>query len=155
ANPDGTLSRRAQALDCIFSSLSGEGRLPSQPRSTAIPPDRGADEGSEAEAEPPVIHGPADLRAANEWFRRERQRLQQYTQNQLARIQQERQTLLGQNYMHEQALIVRAQELSRQEQLVAQQSHGLQQRAADLARREQALANQLARWYADRQEPAE
>src|SRR5262249_28777664 len=103
-------------------SVSGDGRLPSHPRSTAIPPERGADEGSDtAPAEPPVIHGPADLRAANEWFQRERQRLQQYTQNQLARIQEDRQALLGQNYIKEQTLIVRAQELSRQEQLVALQ----------------------------------
>ena len=76
-----------------------------------------------------MIQNAADLRAANEWLRRERQRLEQYTQTQLDRIQSDRQALVTQTARNEQMIITGCQELSRKEELLARQSRTLQQQA--------------------------
>jgi hypothetical protein len=92
---------------------------------------------------PPAIKDPSDLRAANEWLVREWERLKQYTEIQLARIQRESQGLLSQNHLNEQSMILGCQELSRKEELLARQSRALQQQANDLSCREQALTARL------------
>jgi len=84
---------------------------------------------------------------AAEWLHRERQRLEAYTRSQLARIEQEHQAMVQQNYLNEQGLIFRAQELSRREEVLQAQGRGLQDQHRELARREQALAGQLQHWW--------
>jgi hypothetical protein len=95
---------------------------------------------------PPEIKDPADLRAANAWLQREWDRLKQYTEIQLARIQRESQALLSQNHLNEQSMILGCQELSRKEEMLARQSRALQEQAAELSRRERALAEQFGQW---------
>jgi hypothetical protein len=95
---------------------------------------------------PPPIQDPADLRAANDWLHRERGRLRQYTETQLARIRTEHQSLVQQKYLNEQTMILGGQELTRKEELLARQSRALQQQALELSRREQALCGQLEQW---------
>ena len=95
---------------------------------------------------PPEIKEASDLRAANEWLQREWDRLKQYTEIQLARIQRESQALLSQNHLNEQTMILGCQELSRKEELLARQSRALQQQAANLSQRETALTEQFDQW---------
>ena len=134
-----------QALDFVFARLGGD--------PTAPPPSQEADE--EAEPVPvPVVKSADDLRAASEWLARERQRLQAYTRTQLARIQEERQGLAQQQYLNEQTLIFRSQELARREEMLLAQGRSLQQQAEELAQREQSLAAQLHQWWQAHEELA-
>src|SRR5262249_48608998 len=70
---------------------------------------------------PPAIRSDDDVRAANEWLQRERKRLQEYTETQLARVANEHQALVSQNYRNEQQMILACQELSRKEEMLARQ----------------------------------
>jgi chromosome segregation ATPase len=72
--------------------------------------------------------------------------LQQYTEIQLARIRGEHEALVNRIYHSEQTMILGCQELSRKEELLAQQSRVLQQQAGELSQRERALAGQLEQW---------
>src|SRR5262245_36355796 len=107
-----------EAVDFLFSHFSGGPTgppplpgLPSTPLGQA--PDLASPE------EPPALQKPGDLQAANDWLRRERHRLEAYTRTQLARLQREHQALVGQNYINEQTLILRSQEMSRKEDLLS------------------------------------
>jgi chromosome segregation ATPase len=122
-----------QVLDWLFSRLAGGGP-------TVAPVVRAKVDDPGTSAPPPAIRDAADLQAAADWLQRERKRLEGYTQVQLARLQSEHEELVRQNYLNEEALILRSQELSRTEEMLATQSRALQQQAEELSRREQALA---------------
>src|SRR5262249_28870396 len=133
-----------QALDWLFARLGGQaGADPAPPAAEPwadAPP---------AEAEPapaPEVHSPEDLKLASAWLQRERARLETYTRSQLARIQREHQAQVAQNYLNEQTLILRSQELTRKEELFVSRGRALQTQAQELAQREQALAGQLQQW---------
>jgi chromosome segregation ATPase len=131
-----------QAIDWFFTLLGTPPPQEQQPPPAPVPMEQ---KPSEPET-PPAIQSADDLQAANEWLKRERARLQEYTETQLARIQREHQALVSQTYFNEQTMILNCQELSRKEELLARQSRALQQQAAELSQREQALAAQLEQW---------
>src|SRR5687768_14298724 len=106
-----------QALDFVFARLGGD--------PAAQPP--GEEHDAETDPSPvPVVNSPEELRAASEWLARERQRLEAYTRSQLARVQEERQALAQQQYLNEQTLIFRSQELTRREEMLLTQGRSLQ-----------------------------
>jgi hypothetical protein len=129
-----------QIIDQVFAGLAG--------RSIDPPPPAEADPAALSQMPPPPpLRGPGDLQAAHEWLLRERKRLEGYTQVQLHRLQREHAAIVQQNYLNEQSLILRSQEIARAEGLLANQHQALQERTAEVARREQAVAEQLARSY--------
>ena len=143
------LTPRQEVRDWLFAQLGGQPHRNAafdNPRSLDGEPDERLSDAlpQSAPSEPPAIRGPEDLRAANEWVQKERQRLEAYTRNQLASIQQQHNLLISQNYLHEQNLILRSQELARKEKLVLVQGETLQQQSQDLAKREEALVGQFA-----------
>jgi hypothetical protein len=147
--PNGLPPHQTQVLDWCFSLCHGSDALTSHPPVSNGPvagPGTTAAPSSPEVDSVPVIQGPADLRAANEWVQRERRRLQEYTRIQLERIQGEHQALLSQNYLNEQTTILRCQELSRKEELLAQQTRAIQQQTAELSQRERGVAAQLEQW---------
>src|SRR5262249_33103120 len=103
-------------------------------------------------AGPPEVRGAEDLQAANEWLRQERRRVGGYTPAPLARIQNEQQAPLQQNYLNDQAPILRSQELARRGEMLLVQGRAVQQQSAELSRRESALASRLAEWGAAQQD---
>jgi chromosome segregation ATPase len=103
---------------------------------------------------PPPLNGPEDLQAACAWLERERRRLEAYTGAQLARLEAAHREMVAQTYFKEQALLLRCQEVSQQEEVLAQRGRGLQQQAAALAERERALAGQLDQWWRAHEELA-
>jgi chromosome segregation ATPase len=130
-----------RALDCLFSQLGGNpypDADPTAPAESAAPPAASLAETTP----PPKVETQADLQAAYEWLLRERQRLDGYTNSQLARLQGEHQAMLTRHYTNEQVLILRAQELTNKEEFLTRQTRGLQEQAAQLAEREKALADQ-------------
>ena len=141
----------AQVIDLLFAHVQG-GRGFSRPAPASgwdppAAPAVAADGPAPTEASPPpLVRDAADLRAANDWLQRERRRLQEYTQIQMARIEKEHLALVSRNYLNEQTVILRCQELSRKEELLAQQVRVLQQQTAELSRREQAVASRLEEW---------
>jgi hypothetical protein len=128
--------RGTEAADHLFCHLEGSGGMAWPARLTEAVAYEPAPPPGEAELPPAV-------RAAHEWLRREKARLEAYTRAQLARIYAERQQAAGQNYLAEQALILRTQELNRKEEFLARQVRSLQEQAAQLAQREQALLGGL------------
>ncbi len=137
-----------QALDWLFSRLGGSHDVPP----SGLPIARESDERPEAPPDgevptAPEVRSADDLKAAADWLRRERHRLEAYTRAQLGRIQQEHQALVGQNYLNEQTLILRSQELARKEEVVLAQGRAVQQQAQELAQREKALSEQLRAWW--------
>jgi hypothetical protein len=150
-----------QALDVLFCRL-GAARLdePIPPNGLvgAAPltaPSNAEDAAALAATEPPPsLEGAKDVQAVYEWMKRERGRLETYTRGQLARLQAERMELIHQNYLNEQGVILRVQELGRKEELLGQQARTLQQQAQELTQRERALAAQLEHWCRARDELA-
>lgn len=142
------LPLQQQALDWLFARLGGAEEEP-VPQAEPDRPDEAADVGPT-----PEVRSPEDLRAAADWLRRERQRLAAYTRSQLAWVQQEHQSLLQQKYHSEQGLILRAQELARNEEMIVAKGRSLQEQADDLARREQSLVGQLQSWWQANEELA-
>jgi hypothetical protein len=145
-----------QVLDFLFARLGGNTNLeppaaaPTLAHTPASAPTR-----AEAPAKPtppPEVRSPEDFRAGAEWLQRERQRLEAYTRAQLARIQEERQALAKQQSLNEQTLVLRAQEVTRKEELVLTQGRAVQQQSEDLTQREQALAAQLHQWWQTNQQ---
>src|SRR4051794_1321910 len=136
--------RAEVALDWLFTHFESKPRWPRPPADAA--PQAPGEPPAAGPEPPPAVRNAGDLRAANEWFQREWQRFQQYTQLQLGRIQEEHQALVRQSYANEQKLIQKSQELSRLEEVLARQSRVIQRQAADLSGREQALAAQLEQW---------
>jgi hypothetical protein len=134
-----------QILDQVFARLGGSSIDPPPPAEPDLP-------GLAQMPPPPPLRGPGDLQAAHEWLIRERKRLEGYTQAQLVRLQREHGAVVQQNYLNEQSLILRSQEVARAEGLLANQHRALQERAAEVSRREQALAEQLARFYQTQEE---
>jgi hypothetical protein len=135
-----------EATDWVFTRLSGGGGQPAAPTRPAERPPAAADIAALAETQPPPGN-PEDLQAAYEWLRRERKRLEAYTQAHLARLRSEHQALVAQNHLAEESLILRTQELNRQEELLAHRARAVQQQATELADREKALAGQLEHWW--------
>jgi chromosome segregation ATPase len=152
-DPAAGVGSSTQILDWLFSRIGGSGGEPpiegkperanDDPASLAAPPPA-----------PPALTGPADLQAAHEWLLRERKRLEAYTEAQLRRLHGEHQAMLQQNYLNDQGLVLRCQEVSRKEELLASQSRALQRQAEEVARREQALAEQLTQWWKAHEELA-
>lgn len=138
-----------QALDWLFARLGGSGPVP--PSGTDMQREEESDlDDTPVDAEPshpPEVRSANDLKIASDWIRRERARLEAYTRAQLARVQQEHQALVGQNYLNEQNLILRSQELSRKEEVLLAQGRAVQQQAEELNQREQTLAGQLQEWW--------
>src|SRR5688572_21077456 len=111
-----------QALDWLFARLGGNGNVPPSGLPIARESNERPDAPLDAEVAPtPEVGSPEELKAAAEWLRRERQRLEAYTRAQLGRIQQEHQALVGQNYLNEQTLILRSQDLARKEEVLLSQ----------------------------------
>src|SRR5262245_46937399 len=135
-----------QALDWLFARLGGNSPEPLQevaPAEAAAPAPAPADD----VPLPPKVESAADLEAATAWLQRERKRLEAYTRAQLTRLQQEHQAVLQQNYLNEQALIMRSQELARREEMLQAQGRAVQQQAQEVSGRERALSEQLAQWW--------
>jgi hypothetical protein len=133
-------------LDSLFTDLADLDRAPAPAafpgRETfAAEPAEGSGVADTTEVPPPPpIETQADLQDAYEL--RERKRLEDYTKTQFTRLQSEHGAAITRNYLNEQALALRSQELRQQEQFLVQQSWALQQQARELAEREQALAGQ-------------
>jgi hypothetical protein len=136
---------QTQALDWLFSQA---GAPPTQPQPSAQTPIPAVPDGSASPAAepPPPIRSEADLQAATEWLRRERERLQQYTDLHINRIKAEHQALVDLKYRNEQTLLRSCQEVSRKEELLAQQSRVLQHQEKELSERELALSARLEEW---------
>ncbi len=132
-----------QALDWVFTYYASRPTWDRQMLSTPVAPGPAVLATMDG---PPEVKDADDLRAANAWLQREWERLRQYTQLQLGRIQKESQELVNQNHLNEQAMIQACQELSRKEELLTRQSRALQQQAAALSGREAALVEQLGAW---------
>src|SRR5262249_10688189 len=132
--PGEASSVHQQALDWLFARLGGQGGAdpapPAEPWADAPPARAGP-------PPPPRVHPPEDLKLASAWLQRERARLETYTRSQLARIQREHQAQVAQNYLNEQTLILRSQELTRKEELLVSRGRALQAQAQELAQREQ------------------
>src|SRR5262245_19858491 len=108
-------SPHQQALDWLFSRLAGN--TLSEPATSAEVRPHAPPGSADAELAP-VVRSQDDLTAATEWLQRQRQRPAAYTRAQLARIQDEPQALVQQNYLLQQGLILRSQELARKEEML-------------------------------------
>jgi DNA repair exonuclease SbcCD ATPase subunit len=150
-----TDSPRTQCLDSLFAQMAGESlsgaRSPSRhvngPRfpESFTTNERSAPALDAPTKPPPELKSPNDLSAAHQWLQNERARLEDYTRQQMARIQQQHQALLAKEYSIEEALVVRSQELNREVQFLASQAQVLQARARQLTEREAALADQMGK----------
>jgi hypothetical protein len=129
-----------EALDWLFTRLGGNPAP--EPAAGDAEPHPAATDCDEPEAMP-AIRSAEDLRVANEWLQRERQRLAAYTRAQMSRIQQEHQALIQQSYLNEQRLILRSQELARKEEAILAQGQAIQQQGADLMQLDMALVVKL------------
>jgi hypothetical protein len=138
--------QRTQVLDRLFSCLAdaAAGHTPAGGVGEECLDPAAADAAEFANTQPPpLIENADDLRAAHEWLLRERQRLDVYTRDQLARVQQERQSFVQQTNLKEQALVLRMQEHNRREEMLVHQSGALRQRAEALAEQERKVAVHL------------
>jgi len=148
---NGRAPHEFQAIDWLFTHAATnrgfQGPSPTPGWQAATSSAESGDDSAPAETEPPAaVRDSADFRAASEWLQRERNRLQEYTQIQLARLEKEHQALLSRSYANEQGMILRCQELSRKEGLLKEHVQALQQQSAELSRREQTVASQLETW---------
>jgi chromosome segregation ATPase len=149
--------RRMDVIDYLFSNLSagGEAAPPVAPSAAGRLGPRASAPAPDEVEEPPCEEG--DLTPQQQlacgWLRRERARLEAYTRAQLSRVLAERQAAAAQLYLNEQALVLRAQEVSRKEEFVAGQVRAMQEQAEQLSRREKALLGQLEQ-QRERQEEA-
>jgi hypothetical protein len=131
-----------RALDSVFSQLGGKPDLESGPEAAPTGQDSPAAAGPAEIQPPPKVETQADLQAAYEWLQRERKRLENYTNSQLARLKNEHAAMLSRHYTNEQVLILRSQELANKEEFLTRQTRSLQTQAEQLAEREKALAAQ-------------
>ncbi len=141
-------TRYAQCVDWIFAQMDDPGSRPaSGPLPPPLPPLRApaAPEGSHRP--PPSFEGADDVRAAQEWFQAERQRLEDYTQQQFALIEQQHYQVLAKHYQVEADIARRVQEVNREIQLLSAQGEAMKERARGLAEWEAALAEQTE-WLA-------
>lgn len=150
--------KQVKSIDWLFAQLPGEtsgsGLFQVPP---VAPPQAGAvaqaaslsqPAASEAPAYtgpslPPLLDNPADLRAAYEWLQTEKNRLEEYTRSQFAKIHQQHQALLAKHMQSEQTLAVRAQEVNQEIHFLTTQAEALRKRGQELTAREQALARQM------------
>jgi hypothetical protein len=104
--------------------------------------------------QPPDLNSPEGVRAAGDWFRDEKARLEAYTRSQFVAIRKQHEALLAQHVRNEEillterlrneeALALRAQEVNRELQYLATQTAALQQRARELGEWERSLKQQL------------
>lgn len=145
SGPNGTHPLQAPAVDCLFVQMAD-----------------GTDTGTPAPAQPQWCPAgwpdpPADLekvpelREAFQWLQAERRRLEDYTRNQFAALQQRHQAILAQHFRNEETLALRTQELNREMAFFAAQAKIIQERAGELARREKAVAEQAERLRAQQE----
>ena len=147
--------RTTQLVDWVFSRIAGDPEAILKGIGSALPTQGEPTRAELGETQlPPTIRGPADVQAAYDWLRREKRRLEGYTQSQLALLQSEHQALVKQNYANESAIIGRSQELSRQQELLAEQSQELQRQDLQLSQHEQELAAQREQWQKAQEELA-
>jgi hypothetical protein len=85
------------------------------------------------------------LRAAQDWFRAERGRLEEYTRQQFGLIEQQHYQVLAKHYQVEADVARRVQEVNREIQLLSAQGEAMKERARGLAEWEAALADQTER----------
>jgi chromosome segregation ATPase len=103
-------------------------------------------------SQPPPLETADDVRAAYDWFRAERQRLEEYTHNQITYIQQQHYDVLARHYQVEADTARRVQEVNREMQFLAAQAEAMRDRARGLAEWEEGLNAQtehLARLQQD------
>lgn len=94
--------------------------------------------------QPPALDGPEGLRAAQDWFRAERLKLEAYTEQQFETIRQQHYEVLTRHYQNEADIARRVQEINRELQLLATQAAAMKERARGLAEWEEALDAQTA-----------
>lgn len=143
---------RQQAVDWLFARLANRGGGASLP--PPVDPAAETVDDLQGETSPPEVRSAEDLRIATEWLRRERQRLEGYTRSQLGRIQEEQQAMIKQKRLNEQALILRAQEISRQEQLLVQRAQEIERGSESGQAKALAEALEQAREARQREEAA-
>src|SRR5262249_52743631 len=126
-----TPSQRALTVDELFARLHDDRAGTALPSAGGLetPPVQNGTPAYPGPQPPPKLESPADLQAAHEWLQTERQRLEAYTRNQFAAIQQQHQALLAKQFRSEEALALRAQELNREMKFLASQAEALQSRA--------------------------
>src|SRR5437879_839213 len=77
---------------------------------------------------PPALDGPEGLRAAQDWFRAERGRLEDYTEQQFENIRQQHYDVLTRHYQNEADIARRVQEINRELQHLAGQGAAMKER---------------------------
>jgi chromosome segregation ATPase len=145
----------ASPVDLVFAQFHGERQgfampLPSAPPAVVAKDSLRLDQADMKGVQPyvwpqppPAVNDSNDMQVAHQWLQAERKRLEEYTRDQFALIQQQHQALLAKHFRSEEAMALRAQELNREMQFLASQSKTLQERARELSERESALALQM------------
>jgi hypothetical protein len=154
AGSNGVLSQRVQSLDWLFCQIGQPGSdrntLPTPslfdniPASLPSPAARADEMPADWPRLPATLHQSAEGRAAYEWLRAERQRLEEYTRAQYAVIRQNHQAVMSRNFQNEEELARRSQKLNGDAELLATQAKSLQERADRLAQQEAVAAAQMS-----------
>jgi hypothetical protein len=140
---NGTHPLQAPAVDCLFVQMA-EGKDTGTPAQPEWYPPGWTDPPADLEKNP-------ELREALQWLQGERRRLEEYTRNQFAALQQRHQAILAQHFRNEETLALRTQELNREMAFFAAQAKIIQERAGELARREKAVAEQAEKLRAQQE----
>src|SRR5437899_199837 len=92
----------AQCVDWLFARMDDPSAGPGAgPLPVAFAPPRAPVPLPGPAQPPPSLEDPADVRAAQDWFRAERQRLEDYTNQQFALIEQQHYQVLAKHYQVE------------------------------------------------------
>jgi chromosome segregation ATPase len=150
ANTNSFPTSQTQAVDLVFAQLDAFHPAETPPwRSYTVKShaegskNGGGPHFSEAPQPPPPLQSAEDMQAAYQWLQAERQRLEEYTRNQMAYIQGQHQDMLAKLFRSEEHVTLRYQEINRERQLLAAQSEALQKRSAELGQLEQSLASHV------------
>ncbi len=145
SGPNGTHPLQAPAVDCLFVQMvEGGDTNPPAPAQPQWRPVGWPDPPADLEKSP-------ELREAFHWLQAERRRLEEYTRNQFAALQQRHQAILAQHFRNEETLALRTQELNREMAFFAAQAKIIQERAGELARREKAVTEQAEKLRAQQE----
>jgi chromosome segregation ATPase len=158
ANTDGTHSLDTRCLDVLFARTAGAASGPDTVPDVWVAPPRPAEPAATFSPAlplpggqrnfpqtPPALETPEGVRAAYEWFRAEKARLDEFTRAQFAAVHTQHQALLAKHMRDQEALALRDQELNREMQYLMAQTAVLQKRARELDEWEKALGGQSAR----------
>jgi chromosome segregation ATPase len=151
AHTESTQSLHARCLDMLFarSAVADPAPAPLPPVLTAPtrPAGPAALPGREFSGPqpPPELDTPEGLRAAYEWFRSEKARLDEYTRSQFAVVHAQHQALLAKHMRDQETLALRDQEVNREMQYLAAQAALIQKRSQELSEWEKALSEQAER----------